>query len=200
MTSIFPVENRPSGEETEPFMHTLQPIIDQLAISKIPPDHHVTTIFTLLNGKAREIASHMNLANLDTEGFVLELKRKLLFDYNVQQRKLNRWNDLKFSTFRQGTSSLHKATSLCIDHVSQHFKDLPEFMANDQSLLERLRSIFRQESWCLSLYEKAVPTMKSSGFAELLKTAASNYDQRQVQTVDATRNTGTYKCSSTRLS
>lgn len=194
MTSIFPADKRPTGEETEPFMHTLQPIIDQLKASNIPEEHQVTTTFTLLLGKARDVASSINLHEHTIESFVTALKSMLLHDHNIQQRKLNRWNTITFGYYRQRTATLHKAASSCLDTVFQHFKDLPPFMSHDQALLERLRSIFRNESWCLSLYEKASPTMTASEFAELLKTAASNFDQRNaIQTNQNTeKGHGTY--------
>ncbi|MEM1282625.1 MAG: hypothetical protein AAGG81_03645 [Chlamydiota bacterium] len=49
-------------------------------------------------------------------------------------------------------------------------------MQNDRFLLERLRSIFRLEEWCKTLYEKSIQNQSSRDFSELLKTAASNYD------------------------
>lgn len=52
--------------------------------------------------------------------------------------------------------------------------NLPQLMLHPQTLLARLRDIFKGQTWCLALYEKVIPNMSSEGFCELLKTAAIN--------------------------
>ena len=84
LTSIFPVDQRPTGEETEPFMHKLQPILEQMHASQIPKKHQVTALYTIISGKAREVASSLNEGSIDLNTFLHDLRKKLLFDQNIQ--------------------------------------------------------------------------------------------------------------------
>ena len=87
-TNLFPIEDRPTGEEYEPFVYRLRPILDQLVTSKIPTEHQVGTVFSVLTGEARKVAAQLRSPNMDLKAFVNELKKKLLFDHKVEQRKI----------------------------------------------------------------------------------------------------------------
>lgn len=56
-TNLFPTEHRSTGEEDEPFVHRLRPILDQLIASNKPNKHHVGTVFSVLIGEARQVAA-----------------------------------------------------------------------------------------------------------------------------------------------
>lgn len=105
------------------------------------------------------------------------MKTKLLFDHNIEQRRIADWNALTFCRFHQATDTTRKATTACIKHVFAHYEDLPDYMPNDRLLLQRLRDIFRNEPWCKSLFEKAEQNQTALAFSELLKTASSNHDR-----------------------
>ena len=189
MTNLFPEKNRPSGEEEEPFMHLLEPIIKQLTYANIPEAHQIGAIISVLKGHAREIATNIHLPYNNVNLFITMLKEKILYDYNICQRKIDNWNNIQLSTFIQSTTSTSKATYACIEHILRHFKDLPDCKRNDQTLHERLRQVFRTEPWCTTLYEKFVPNQTSYEFSNLLKTAASNYDNKKLITSSSTHHT-----------
>jgi len=106
-----------------------------MTASKIPVENQVTVLYTVLTGKAREAAASMNTSGMYIDTFVKELKRKLLYDQNIQQRKLNRWNATTFLQFRNKSHNMHSAVTSCIDFIFQHHKHLPDFIRNDQCLL-----------------------------------------------------------------
>jgi len=92
---------------------------------------------------------------------------------------MNRWNSVQYAQFRAKVSTEHEATGNCIDYLIAHRKDLPDHMNNDASLLERIRQIFKHLPWCMTLYERTTPNQDPNTFGELLKTAASNFDEHQ---------------------
>lgn len=98
--SIFGHSNRISGEETEPFHHQLQPILDQMEASQILDDFEVTVLFSVLTGKARLAASKIRTHNIKIDEFIHSLSNLLLFEHNIQGRKINRWNAISYSNFR----------------------------------------------------------------------------------------------------
>jgi len=52
-------------------------------------------------------------------------------------------------------------------------------MVNEATLLERIRNIFKDLQWCSTLYERTTPNQSPETFGQLLKTVASNYDDRE---------------------
>ena len=56
-TNLFPDSERPSADETEPFLHKLQPILEQLKTSNIPEEHQVATVYSVIKGEAREVTA-----------------------------------------------------------------------------------------------------------------------------------------------
>ena len=178
-TNLFPIEDRPTGEEDEPFVYRLRPILDQLVTSKIPTEHQVGTVFSVLTGEARKVAAQLRSPNMDLKAFVNELKKKLLFDHNIEQRKIADWNTITYDKFRQVHSTDRKSTTACLKHVFAHFEDLPQYMQNENILLDRIRNIFRQENWCKRLFEKTEESQTAKSFSELLKTASSNFDRNK---------------------
>lgn len=52
MTELFPKENRPTGEEHNPFCSRLEPIVEQMEKLGINRDHLTSVLYSLLIGKA----------------------------------------------------------------------------------------------------------------------------------------------------
>ena len=59
--------------------------------------------------------------------------------------------------------------------------DLPELLSNDMLLSAKLRSVFRDEGWCQTLYDRFSMRMSKNEFAESIKTTASCIDARAKQ-------------------
>ena len=186
MTSIFGPDDRLTGEENEPFLHRLQPMIDQMRASQISDQHQVTTLFSLLTGKAKLVASKVRSNTLSIKEFVDEIASVLVFEHNIQQRKANRWKALTFSDFRANSKTHHDAVQSCIEHLTAHQKDLTRHNRCDHHLLAQFREVLEFEEWCTTLYEQDLPTMSSSSFAQRLLTAASRFDSRQKRPPTAT--------------
>lgn len=74
MSTLFSVEERPTGKETEPFSHQFQLISDQIAASNISDSMRVPTLFSIVTGKARVVASTLSMVDATLTLFVLELK------------------------------------------------------------------------------------------------------------------------------
>lgn len=118
---------------------------------------------------------HPWMADIDLESFLLELKQKLLYNHNIQQKELNRWNSTTSESFRNSHQSMHKATLACGEFLEAHHKYLPFFTKSIQYILVKLRIVFRNEQWFQTLFEETILTLDSTRSAEILKTAASNY-------------------------
>ncbi|MEM1282626.1 MAG: hypothetical protein AAGG81_03650 [Chlamydiota bacterium] len=84
MTNLFPDKDRPNGDDDEPFMHRLQPIINQLYQSNIPTEHQVGAVLSVLKGHARETAFQIYFPQMQIDQFIHELKSRILFDHNVE--------------------------------------------------------------------------------------------------------------------
>ncbi|KAI0565266.1 hypothetical protein FGB62_20g18 [Gracilaria domingensis] len=194
MTTIFPYSDPIGGEEDTPLKHKMTPILEQMDASKIPPEHRVTVLFTLLTGKARDTASKIRSGHESIDTFLEELYKLILYEPNIQQRKINRWQSIHFGSFKAEHPSLHESSSRCIDHISAHSKDLPPHMCNSLTVLQKMREVFYNESWCQSIYEKSLPTMDPDSFAELIKTAAANQDRRS-KTENHSKGTSSYTTS-----
>ena len=176
-TNLFPVNDRPTGEEDEAFVYRLRQILDQIVTSKIPEEHQVGTVFSVLAGEARKVAAQIRSPHLPLKEFVHQLKEKLLFDHNIQQRKIADWNGITFHRFHQASSTTRKATTECIKHIFSHYEDLPDYMRNDHFLLQRLRDVLQNEVLCKTLFEKAEQNQTAQAFSKMLKTASSNHDR-----------------------
>ena len=92
-------------------------------------------MFSLLPGEARKVASQLRSPRMKLDQFVENLKEKLLFDHNIQQRKIADWNGVTFKRFHQATSTTRKATTDCIKNMFAHFEDLPNYMSNDNLVI-----------------------------------------------------------------
>jgi len=179
MTTAFPVTERVTGEETEPFFHRLNPILQQIKIAQIPDEFQVSVLYSLLIGKAREAATKISMADVTLDEFVKYLAHHILFEPNIQARKISRWNNITYSEFKTKFHKEHEASSACLDHLKNHHKDLPDHMSSPQILLNRIRDIFKDEPWCTALYERSSITQNPEAFSELIKTAASNADDKR---------------------
>lgn len=57
--TLFPAEDRSTGEEVKPFLYRLCPILDQLTTSNIPIEHQLRTFFSVLTGDVLKVAAQL---------------------------------------------------------------------------------------------------------------------------------------------
>lgn len=144
--------------------------------SIIPHSIKAPKRFFIIACKARSVASTISIADTNLDIFLIEQKRNLLYDHNIQQRRAHRWNSTTFESFRCSQSIL-KATSAYIEFSIAHQKGLPMFIKRDQCILKFESSI---QKW--AMLSNAIWTVYSNHLSdrivEILKTAASNHDMR----------------------
>lgn len=74
ISSIFPPDQKPTGNDIEPFMYHLQLLLDLLKVSQSPSKHHVTILSSVHTLKAREVSDWLQTAEIDINEFVSRLK------------------------------------------------------------------------------------------------------------------------------
>lgn len=188
ISSTFDHSDRETGEETEPFFHKQQPILDQMEASKTPSIN--VSQLSSQSSQAKHAFPRRKYAR--TTFLSMNLCNLLLFKPNIQARKINRWNTIAYENFHVKHSTHHEAASICIDHVKVHHRDLPFFMSAPQLVLNRIREIFNGETWCKALFEKHLPHQTPATFAELIKTAAPNIDDQIKPRPDQNSASSTY--------
>lgn len=144
--------------------------------SQIPDEHKVPTLFAVLTGRGKEAAQKIGSHSSHIDEFVHGLSRIPVTEHNIQQRKMNRWNAIKFSDFRAKITSEHEATSNCLEYLSAQLKALSVHVNNNATLLECIRSVFKDLTWCMTLYECTTANQDPHTFGQLLRTAASNIE------------------------
>lgn len=180
MTALFPDTSRPTGEEKETFSSKLTPIIEQMETLDISEVHRPSVLFSLLppNTPARNACNKLNLKSITISEMVYEVKKKVLFDGEIQDRRVTRWNSMSYDQFRKATDSEEAATRNCLDYIVEYQKDLPEHMLAPQLLYNRIRSIFRTISWCETLFQRTEAHEDAQSFGQKLISAAANQDLR----------------------
>ena len=82
------------------------------------------------------------------DDFLEILYESLIHDQNIIHRKIESWNKVKSRQFRNNETTKYSATDKLINYLTKHQMNLLEHLSNDMSLLTKLRSVFRHESWC----------------------------------------------------
>ena len=178
MTSLFPASARPSGNESEPFCFKLKPILEQMESLSIPMKARPPILYGLLTGKARDVASRISFAGRDLQFLIDSIKREVLFDPDIQDRLMTRWNTTEYQEFRAQESNDETATRASINFLRQHQLDLPSHMHSDPMLLERIRAVFRFVPFCSNLFQQSSAGETAHSFGSKLISAAANSDLR----------------------
>ena len=180
MTALFPDSSRPTGEEGETFTSRLTPIIEQMETLDIAASHRPSVLFSLLppNTPPRNACTKMQLKSITIETMVSDVKKKVLFDGEVQDRRVTRWNSTTYEQFRKTTDCDETATQKCLEFMIEYQKDLPSHMLAPAHLYNRLRSMFRSVSWCETLFQRTEAHEDSHSFGQKLISAAANQDLR----------------------
>lgn len=117
---------------------------------------------------------------------ISDIKLKALVDSDIQDRRISRWNSVDYSQFRHLTDNEEKATRKCIDFMTKYQKDLPDYMRVPALLYNPFRSIFRENQWCETRYQRTNRDEDPASFAQKLISAAANHDLRVSKKHDST--------------
>lgn len=178
MSSVFLVQKRPAGDETKKFLCRLQPILYQLRTSNILLGHHVSSLFSILTDRALPIASSLAKAHTNTHSVLLIWKE---CPFSILTSRLENFVIVMLwhSTLKNRPvkvpfkHSLHHSTILVnITWIFQLSWEAASASSNAIEVYSGTHRGVRQSTNDLFL------AVKSSTFAEVLKTAASNLDQR----------------------
>lgn len=180
MTSLFPESSRPTGEEDESFTSRLKPILEQMETLGIDEHQRPSVLYSLLpsNSPARNACDKIKLQSIHINDMVDEIKKKVLFDNEIQDRRVTRWDSTTYEQFRSLTSSEESATRKCLEFITEYQKDLPKHMLAPEHLYNRLRNIFRSVRWCETLFQRTESHEDPTSFGQKLISAAANFDIR----------------------
>lgn len=110
----------------------------------------------------------MSLSKLDIFSFLQKLKTRVVAwsqDLEMKDELLERRVLCVLQTKPHYT---HRAVSFCIELLVQRHKDLPDFMKNNQFILEMFPTVFWDESGCQALCKRSVLVTDSEKSAEML--------------------------------
>lgn len=128
MEFLFAQDTRATGEENELFTSRLTPICDQMNNLQIAKESQPSVLFSLLTGPARDACERMQLQNITLDEMIAEIKLKVIFDSDIQDRRISRWTSVDYSEFRRNTDNEEKATRKSIDLMTKYQRDLPTHM------------------------------------------------------------------------
>lgn len=120
MTSLFSKEARPTGEETETFNARLKPILEQMETLSFHQSQPPFIMFSLLSGPARRACQNLKLNSMKLKKMLSEVCRKVLFDCEVQDRRVTRWSSASFDKFLKQADSEERATRKCLEFVREY--------------------------------------------------------------------------------
>lgn len=178
MTSLFQESNRPTGEESESFCSRLSPITQQMENLQIVPSHRPSVLYSLLTGKARKACAKLVLTSINLDEMVEEIKKKVLYDGGIKDRRTSSWNTATFEQFRKVSDSEESATRKCLEFITEYQRDIPKHMLAQEHLYTRIRSIFRTVPWCETLFQRTEVHENPTSFGQKLISAAANHDIR----------------------
>lgn len=90
MSFLFLIQKCTTGKESEPFLYRLRPILGQIIALKNLKNVSVPTLVSVLTGKTSLVASTSSKVNTDFNTFSIQMKRKILQDQTIQQKKLHK--------------------------------------------------------------------------------------------------------------
>lgn len=111
MTLLFPEETRPTGEETKTFNARLESIVEQMETLSFQKSQRPFIRFSLLSGPDRRACKDLKLHSMTLEEMLSEGSKKVLFDSEVQGRRVTRWSFALLEEFRKQAESKAKATA-----------------------------------------------------------------------------------------
>lgn len=88
MPSLFPEENRSTGEENEAFNSRLEPIVDQMETLGIAASYRPSVLFSLLPDPARKACKIRKLHALSLDQMLDEIRKKVLLHDEVKDRRV----------------------------------------------------------------------------------------------------------------
>ena len=128
MAGLFPDKARPSGEESELLSVRLAPIINQMQKLQIHATQQPSVLFSLLKDPARKSISQVCLMKISLKDMIDTIKRKVLYEGDIQYRRINCWSTIDYNYFRRLKDTEEKAKRECIEFMTDYQKDLPEEM------------------------------------------------------------------------
>lgn len=178
MTSLFLEKNRPTDDENEPCNSRVEPIVDQMKDFEISESHKPSVLFSLLPGPARKDCKILKRHALPLEQMLDEIRKKILFDDEVKDRRVIRWTSVTFSKLRQNCSSEEQATRKCLEFVTEYQKDIPKHILAEKHLYTPICSISRSVLRYETLFQRTKAHENASSFGQKLISAAANHDIR----------------------
>lgn len=176
MASLLSEATRLTREESEPFTARLIPTRDQMNNLQLLLTSQPAVFFCLLSGPARDACDKMQLQNISQDMMIADIKLKVLFDSDIQDRHISRWRSIDYSEFRRNTKREEKATRKCIEFMKKYQKDIPDHMRVPALLYNRFRTMLRDNQWCKTLYWRTNSNKDPSSFAQELISAAANHN------------------------
>lgn len=103
ISSPFPEDACPKGEEYESFTSRIEPIVGQMENLSINPYHRYSVMFALLTGSAPVACKFLKLRSLSLGDMISDIKKKVLFDGEIQYRRVTRWTTVCLDVFRKAS-------------------------------------------------------------------------------------------------
>lgn len=180
MTALFPDSGRPTIKVDETFTSRLTHITEQAKTLDIDASHQPSVPFSLLppSTPAPNACIKTQLKSIKIDVMASEVKRKVLFDGEIKDRRATRWNSMTYEQFRKATDCNKTATRKCLEFMIEYQKGLPNHILALAHLYNRLRSIYCSVTWCETLFQRTEAHEDPHVFGQKLIFAAANQDLR----------------------
>lgn len=126
LAPLFPKDTRPTGKDNEPFSARVTPICDQMKQMHLPATHSSSALFALLTGPAREGCNKMRLMDISMEKMVAEIKLKVFYYSDIQDRRISQWSTVEYFEFQHNKDNEEKETRKCTNFMTRYLMDFPD--------------------------------------------------------------------------
>lgn len=117
MAGIFTDAKRRTADAIEAFNWKLAPILRHMENIQIAPSHRFSILYSFLAVKARDACDTLYISTISLCSMLGAVKKKVLFDVEIQDRRVTRWTTAKFDNFLGGKS--HTKLPRVYDRVSE---------------------------------------------------------------------------------
>lgn len=159
---------RPTTKEFELFTARLLPIFHKFNNKHISACYQPSVIFSLLSDPTRDAWEKLEILNISLEKMIYDTQLEVLYDIDIQDRRISHCTSVECSEFRRDTDKEEKATRKCIKFMTKYQKDLPEHISVLALLYNRYGKMFRDNSRCETLYQRAEASEDTEAFSQKL--------------------------------
>lgn len=115
---------RRTGENNEALNARIETIVTQLGTLGFEPCLRPSVTFSLITGPACTACNGLKLQTLSLEEMLDEVRKKVLFDGEINDRRMKKWTKVAFEALCKVTDCEEKAKRNCIKLVTEDQKDL----------------------------------------------------------------------------